>query len=128
MSNKPFVMIRWYDAADFDESGWATEETLAEWVEKPCESISYGYLIHKNRDYLTLGADFILPSTYGRVMKIPRRMIQETKEIDLSAATTCSTASRRKRSSKRTPSELASHTKSPAGAGDNPVQDPDPIP
>ena len=124
--DKPFISVRWYDAEDFGDAGWATEELLAEWGARPCESLSYGYLVSQNRSYITLAADCILPGTYGRIMKIPKRMIQEMKEIDLSTAITYDTVSSRKRSTKRsTTSEPTSHTEPATGAGENSIQDPD---
>jgi hypothetical protein len=80
---KPFVRVKWHDAEDFKEANWSTEEDLQEFSSAACEATSFGYLVKKNRGYVTLAADFIPPDVYGRVMKIPRKMIIMTQEITL---------------------------------------------
>ena len=124
MVAKPFVKIIWHDAEDFQESGWASGEALENWNAKPCESFSYGYLASKNKHYVTICADLIHPDTFGRCMKIPRRMIQEITEIDLSTSMPLSPRQPRKRKPKPSFTE---HQPSPtAGARAGEVQDSDP--
>lgn len=78
---KPFVKVTWLDAEDFRDATWATAEEAAAFNAKPCEVVSYGYLIAKSRTHLTIAADLAEPETYGRLIKIPRKMIQQTEDL-----------------------------------------------
>ena len=82
---KPFVVVKWNDAQDHDGT-WATEEELQDFGNELCEVLSYGYLIKKTRSYVTIAADFISPDTYGRAMKIPKKMITSIEELPLQTA------------------------------------------
>ena len=73
---KQFVCVAWWDAEDYTAAGWASQEETDAFNAHPCLALSYGYLVSKTKHYITLAADFIAPATYGRLMKIPRKMIQ----------------------------------------------------
>lgn len=81
--SKPFVQIRWYDAEDYKEANWSTEEDLKKFSSEPCEAVSYGYVVKKNRGYITIAADYIAPDTFGRIMKIPRKMVVSIEPVTL---------------------------------------------
>ena len=81
--DKPFVRVAWHDAEDYRESNWASEEELQGFAASACEAISFGYVVKKNRGYITLAADYIAPDTFGRVMKIPRKMIVSIQTVPL---------------------------------------------
>ena len=81
---KPFVRVTWWDAEDYKDAGWATAEELDVFNSKPCEVISYGWLVSKSKAHVTIAADFAPPITYGRMIKIPKKMIKEQVVIDLS--------------------------------------------
>lgn len=83
MTNKPFVLVIWWDAEDFSQAGWASEEQLIAFNSEACEVKSHGYLVSKTRHYVTIAADLIEPITYGRSMKIPMKMIKSITELDL---------------------------------------------
>ena len=74
-SSKPLVMVHWRDTEDYNETTWVLESDLKEFWEAHCEVSSLGYLLKKTKGYVTLAADFIPPDTYGRITKIPRKMI-----------------------------------------------------
>lgn len=79
---KPFVVVKWHDAED-SPVAWSTEEDLQDFATTVCEALSYGYVVKKTRGYITLAADYIAPDTYGRIMKIPRKMIISILEVQL---------------------------------------------
>jgi hypothetical protein len=44
---------------------------------------SYGWLVSKTRTHVTIAADFTPPGTWGRTIKIPRKMITSQIILDL---------------------------------------------
>lgn len=81
---KPLVKVVWLDAQDYDEKGWASDEELVEFNASPMEVTSLGWLVAKSRHYITLAADFSpSPDTYGRSMRIPRKMVKSLEEVAL---------------------------------------------
>jgi len=74
--NKPFVKITWHDAAD-EGSAWVHEEEIDKFAEETVEVTSWGWLVRGSRKskYVVLAADYIKDGTYGRVTKIPSKMI-----------------------------------------------------
>jgi len=74
--DKPFVRIIWHDAAD-DTRTWVPAEDIADFTDKVVEVISWGWLVGGSRKskYITLAADYIKDGTYGRVTKIPSKMV-----------------------------------------------------
>lgn len=87
---KPFVKVVWLDASDpqGDES-WYREAEAEAFGEELMEVTSFGYLVSKTALYVTLAADLITKgtklTTYGRLTKIPRGMIQLIEELIPSA-------------------------------------------
>lgn len=73
---KRFVKVEWLDAEDFRDATWATAEEAGAFNETECLVVSYGYLVAKSRTHLTLAADLAEPETYGRLIKIPRKMVK----------------------------------------------------
>jgi hypothetical protein len=82
--SKPFVRIDWLDAEDYCESSWASTEELDSFTTRDCPVTSYGWLVSKTRTHVTIAADFTPPGTWGRTIKIPRKMI--TSQIILELA------------------------------------------
>lgn len=74
--DKPFVKVTWHDAADEGRT-WVPAEDIPEFTEEVIEVVSWGWLVGGSRKskYITLAADYIKDGTYGRVTKIPSRMI-----------------------------------------------------
>lgn len=77
--NKPFVKIIWHDAQD-DGRTWVPEEDIPQFTEDVCEVISWGWAVCSTKLYVTLAADYIKNDVYGRVTKIPRKMIVSIEE------------------------------------------------
>lgn len=80
---RKFVMVEWNDAEDYTKAGWASDEEAKEFGSQPCLVHSYGFIVSSNKTYIGLAADFAPPSTHGRIIKIPKKMIISTKEIPL---------------------------------------------
>jgi hypothetical protein len=80
---KPFVQCIWHDAEDFKDGGWASEEEATAFNKQVCEVTSLGWLVSKGKVNITIAADFTPPITYGRLIKIPRKMIQSLVEVDI---------------------------------------------
>ena len=81
---KPFVKVVWHDASD-EKRTWVTEDELNE---NTVVVDSYGFLLKKTRTYVHLAADYSEgdetgADTYGRVCKIPRKMIKSISSVDL---------------------------------------------
>jgi len=83
----PFMQVIWWDAADSEQT-WGTESQAITFGNRPCEIISYGYLVSKSKAYIVLAADRILrnePSdkevVFGRITKIPRPWVQKTRTM-----------------------------------------------
>jgi hypothetical protein len=74
------VLIAWDDAEDFTEGAWASEREAEEFAKKVYIVTSVGWIVKKNRSYLTIASDWD-PNhkNYGTLRKIPRKMI---KSID----------------------------------------------
>lgn len=81
MAEKPWVVVKWLDAEDFRDSTWATEEEAAAFNAIDCLVESRGWLVSKSKYYVTLAADFAPPHTWGRLIKIPRKMIKSLSPI-----------------------------------------------
>lgn len=82
-ANKPFIRVTWWDAEDFKAAGWATEEEATAFNSEACEVVSYGWLVSQSKHYLTIAADFAAPITYGRMIKIPKKMVKSQETLDL---------------------------------------------
>jgi len=80
---KPFVKVTWHDAEDMGGSSWNSQEEIDAFGSNLCEAFSYGYLVKKTKNYLTLAADHIPPDTYGRIIKIPKRMVVKVEAMNL---------------------------------------------
>lgn len=79
--NRPFVKVRWHDATD-DDRTWLKEAEVLKFGSEPLAVISWGWLMLKTKQYLTLAADHIQDTdTYGRVTKIPMGMVKEIEEF-----------------------------------------------
>jgi len=79
MSPKTFVKVKWLDAQDNGQA-WVPEEEIPAFTEAVCEVTSWGWLVGATKLYVTLAADHIADGTYGRVTKIPRKMIVSIDE------------------------------------------------
>jgi hypothetical protein len=78
---KPMVVVRWLDAQDHAEK-WVDEKDAEEFGGVDCEVTSVGFLVRKTDKYVTLAGDWdAIDSDYGRVTKIPTKMIVEIKEL-----------------------------------------------
>lgn len=80
--DKPFVKVTWHDAAD-EERIWLKEADVEAFGTESLEVVSWGWLMKKTRQYVTLAADHITGTdTYGRVTKIPTQWakIEEFKQ------------------------------------------------
>lgn len=78
---KPFVKVLWHDACD-SEKTWIPDAEVAEFGKEPLEVISWGWLVSKTKQYVTIAADYIADTdTYGRVTKIPTGMCQTIEEF-----------------------------------------------
>lgn len=76
------VKIVWNDAQDFKTSTWASNDEIHEFGEQLCTVESVGWLVRKTKAYVTLASDFSPdPDTWGRIMKIPRKMIVSVTPI-----------------------------------------------
>lgn len=80
--DKPFVKVIWHDAAD-DGRTWVPAEDIAGFTEEVVEVISWGWLVGGSRKSknITLAADYIRGDVYGRVTKIPSKMIVSIAEF-----------------------------------------------
>ena len=79
--NNPLVRIVWNDASDTLEP-WVSEEGLKKFSLSTALVVSVGYLAHKNRSYITIAGDWQEDcKIWGRVTKIPRRMVVSIEEI-----------------------------------------------
>lgn len=84
MTPRPFVQIKWLDAEDYREAGWASEEEAEQFTQKACEVESVGWLVSKTKAHVTIAADLTHPPvTWGRLIKIPRKMIISMTEVEL---------------------------------------------
>ena len=81
LASKKLVRVEWLDAKDADGT-WVGEKEAIEFNDKEVLVESYGLLVKKTKKYITLAADRCLEDkTYGRVTKIPTRMIRSITEV-----------------------------------------------
>lgn len=78
--DKQFVRVKWHDAQD-DGRTWVPAEEIQPFTEAVCEVTSWGWLVGSTKLYVTLAADYITDGVYGRVTKIPRKMIVSIDEF-----------------------------------------------
>lgn len=77
------VIVEWDDAEDFSVGGsWASTKEAEEFAKAPYIVTSVGWLVKKNRFYLTIASD-VDPQhgNYGTLRKIPRKMIRKMTTI-----------------------------------------------
>ena len=81
--NKPIVRITWNDASDTLDP-WVSEEELKKFTSSTALVVSIGYLADKNRSYVTIAGDWQEDlKIWGRVTKIPKKMVVSIEEIPL---------------------------------------------
>lgn len=80
MIDKRFVKVRWHDAQDEGRT-WVPAEEIDRFTAELCEVTSWGWLVGETAKYITLAADYIPDGTYGRVTKIPRKMIVKIEDF-----------------------------------------------
>jgi hypothetical protein len=80
MSEKAFVKVTWHDARD-DDRTWVDEKEIQPFNDAVCEVTSWGYLVAQSKLYVTLAADYMKDGVYGRVTKVPRKMIVTIEEF-----------------------------------------------
>jgi hypothetical protein len=76
---RPFITIKWLDAADYDEN-WIKDEKVAKFANDPVQVVSGGWLLTETKDYVVLAADDLRENgeqQWGRITKIPKKMVQE---------------------------------------------------
>ncbi len=82
MSNddKPLVLVIWDDAEDpEDGKTWMDDADVEAFSTQSCTVTSVGYLLSQTEKYTTLAGDWIEGlGHYGRVTKIPAKMVQAT--------------------------------------------------
>lgn len=89
---KPIVRVTWNDAADHPEP-WVHEEDLKKFADSPAAVVSVGYLIKKDRHYITIAGDYQPDlNIWGRVTKIPKKMVTKIEEIPLPNPESCNGA------------------------------------
>lgn len=75
------VVIIWNDAQDSLEP-WVGEAEAKQFAETPCPIVSYGFLVRKTKNYVVIAGDWNDSNKdYGRVTKIPTKMITSMKEL-----------------------------------------------
>lgn len=80
--DKPFVKVLWRDATD-DDRTWLKEAEVNDFGSVSLEVISWGWLMKRTKENITLAADHILGTdTYGRVTKIPVGMLIKVEEYE----------------------------------------------
>jgi len=80
-ADKTFVKVKWLDAQD-DGRTWVPVDDIKAFTEASCEVTSWGWLVGSTKLYVTLAADYIQGDVYGRITKIPRRMITSIDEYE----------------------------------------------
>lgn len=81
MTDKPFVCVTWHDAADKDGT-WTHEAEIQAFGAELCEVVSWGWVVSRTKQYVTLAADYITDTdTWGRITKIPRGMVVKIEEM-----------------------------------------------
>ena len=86
--NFPVVRVTWLDAADLQQP-WAARDDIENFTREPCEVVSWGYLVKATRSYVTLAADRMpgdQDEAWGRIIKIPRRMIRKLERLEAGPA------------------------------------------
>lgn len=80
----PLVRILWDDAENFKDA-WASSEEAEAFAAATYLVISIGWLVKKNRHYVTLASDYD-PNhgNYGSLRKIPKKMISKMETLQLS--------------------------------------------
>ena len=78
------VKITWLDAEDYSEGTWASKDEIAAFTDKHCVVESVGWIVKRTRHYITIAGDFTPdPDTAGRIIKIPKKMIQRIEALQL---------------------------------------------
>lgn len=79
----PLVRIEWDDAENFKDA-WASAKEAEEFAAATYLVISIGWLVKKNRHYVTLASDYD-PNhgNYGSLRKIPKKMISSMETLTL---------------------------------------------
>ena len=80
-ADKAFVKVTWLDAQD-DGRTWVSAEDIQSFTEQQCGVTSWGWLVGSTKTYVTIAADYIKDGVYGRVTKIPRKMIVKIDEYE----------------------------------------------
>ena len=79
----PLVRILWDDAESFKDA-WASKEETEEFAAATYVVVSIGWLVKKNRYYVTLASDYDPNhNNYGSVRKIPKKMIKKLELLQL---------------------------------------------
>ena len=80
---KPEVCIIWRDAED--GSTWMGQKEAEQFADQECLVRSRGILVRKTKNFVVLAADDTLsgnhPGEYGRICKIPSKMIVSIMEV-----------------------------------------------
>ena len=79
--DKPFVKVTWLDAQD-DGRTWVPADEIQAFTEAEVRVVSWGWQVGVTKKYVTLAADYIADGVYGRVTKIPKKMIQSIDEYE----------------------------------------------
>lgn len=79
----PLVRITWDDAENFKDA-WASATEAEEFAAATYLVISIGWLVKKNRHYVTLASDYD-PNhgNYGSLRKIPKKMISTMETLQV---------------------------------------------
>lgn len=79
------MKVLWLDAAD-EERTWVTESEVKDFGKEFVEVESYGFVVHKTKQYITLARDIIRSGTseltYGGVCKIPKKMVKSITHVN----------------------------------------------
>lgn len=80
------VRVEWMDAQDHPDK-WVDAKDAEEFTDIDVKVVSYGILVRKTDKYVTLAGDWDpVDKDYGRVTKIPVKMISEIIELETTKA------------------------------------------
>lgn len=79
--DKKVVVVTWWDSQDHPDK-WVDEVDAEAFNDVEVAVVSYGILVKQTDKYVTLAADWDpIDKDYGRVTKIPTKMIQSVVEL-----------------------------------------------
>lgn len=83
---RPLIRMTWNDASDSIEP-WISEEEMEKFADSHAPVESVGYLVKKTRTHVVIAGDWQEDhKIWGRVTKVPRKMVVSIEEIPLDAA------------------------------------------